>query len=79
MLIKYQQRLKRIEFQNKEYEPQWSKMEVKWERNLKFYLILPIADRIKRFFTHRGGGGYFHLSGGVYGSLLVPKPMGSVV
>jgi len=25
--LKYQQRLKRIKFQNKEYEPQWSKME----------------------------------------------------
>ena len=33
VLMKYQQRLKRIEFQNKEYEPQWSKMEVKWEKN----------------------------------------------
>ena len=27
VLLKYQQRLKRIKFQNKEYEPQWSKME----------------------------------------------------
>ena len=34
VLKKYQQRLKRIEFQNKEYEPQWSKMEVKWEKNI---------------------------------------------
>ena len=33
-LMKYQQRLKRLEFQNKEYEPQWSKMEVKWEKNV---------------------------------------------
>jgi len=34
VLKKYQQRLKRIEFQNKEYEPEWSKMEVKWEKNV---------------------------------------------
>ena len=32
VLMKYQQRLKRIEFQYKEYEPQWSKMEIKWEK-----------------------------------------------
>ena len=34
VLKKYQQRLKRIEFQNKEYEPEWSKMIVKWEKNI---------------------------------------------
>ena len=34
VLMKYQQRLKRIEFQNKEYEPEWSKMEVKWKKNI---------------------------------------------
>ena len=34
VLIKHQQRLKILEFQNKEYEPQWSKMEVKWEKNV---------------------------------------------
>ena len=34
VLKKYQQRLKRIQFQNKEYQPQWSKMEVKWEKNV---------------------------------------------
>ena len=33
VLLKHQKRLDRIEFQNKEYEPQWSKMEVKWEKN----------------------------------------------
>ena len=32
VLMKYQQRLKRIEFQYKEYELQLSKMEVKWEK-----------------------------------------------
>ena len=36
VLMKYQQRLKRLEFQYKEYEPQWSKMEVKWEKNVYF-------------------------------------------
>ena len=34
VLKKYQQRLKRLEFQNKEYEPQCSKIEIKWEKNL---------------------------------------------
>ena len=34
VLLKHQQRLKRMEFQNKEYELQWSKMEVKWEKNV---------------------------------------------
>jgi len=33
VLLKHQQRLKRIEFHNKEYEPEWSKMIVKWEKN----------------------------------------------
>ena len=32
VLKKYIQRMKRIEIQNKEYQPEWSKMVVKWEK-----------------------------------------------
>ena len=28
-----EEREKRLEFINKEYEPEWSKMEVRWEKN----------------------------------------------
>ena len=34
VLMKYQQRLKRLEFQYKESEPEWSTIEVKWEKNI---------------------------------------------
>ena len=37
VLKKCQQRLKRIEFQHKEYKQKWSKMEVKWEKSNCFY------------------------------------------
>ena len=32
ILKKYIQRMKRIEIQNTEYQPEWSKMIVKWEK-----------------------------------------------
>ena len=34
VLKRHKEREDRIKFVNKEYEPQWSKMEVKWEKNV---------------------------------------------
>ena len=33
VLKRYRQREERLEFINREYEPEWSKMEVRWEKN----------------------------------------------
>ena len=33
VLKRHKEREKRLEFINKEYEPEWSKMEVRWEKN----------------------------------------------
>ena len=33
VLKKYRLRLKRLKYINQEYEPVWSKMEIKWEKN----------------------------------------------
>ena len=34
VIKRHKERQKRLEFINKEYEPEWSKMEVRWEKNL---------------------------------------------
>jgi len=34
VLKRHKEREDRIEYVNKEYEPEWSKMEVKWEKNI---------------------------------------------
>lgn len=34
VLKRHKEREERIEYMNKEYEPQWSKMEIQWERNI---------------------------------------------
>ena len=34
VIKRHKEREKRLEFINKEYEPEWSKMEVRWEKNL---------------------------------------------
>ena len=39
VLKRHKEREKRLEFINKKYEPVWSKMEVKWEKNWGEYLI----------------------------------------
>ena len=33
VLKRHKEREERLEFINREYEPEWSKMEVRWERN----------------------------------------------
>ena len=35
VLKRHKEREDRIKYMNKEYEPEWSKMEIKWEKNIK--------------------------------------------
>ena len=34
VLKRHKEREERIEYMNREYEPQWSKMEIQWEKNI---------------------------------------------
>ena len=34
VLKRHKEREERIEYMNREYEPQWSKMEIQWEKNV---------------------------------------------
>ena len=34
VLKRYKEREERIEYMNREYEPEWSKMEIQWEKNV---------------------------------------------
>ena len=43
VLKKHQMRLDRLEEKKKEYEPEWGKMEVRWEKNA--YIILNTLNK----------------------------------